>query len=262
MCAGSSFTVSKYLHVLRSSYFLILDSNEIFPVVVNAILSTPFFDTDQYLTHYWPISNGQMVDEVGSAHMMQGNLTSFIEDKCGSPNSALALNGGWTQVPSGIYFDTPEYTISLWVYPLNVSNWARIFDFGNGHNADNIVFALSFMDTENPAIQTFDKSTLKVETHTNQKLDVSHWQFLTATFNGTNTLIYINGQQKSNHFMANYSLSSIFRTNCYIGKSNWASIGYSWSYLDDLRFYNKSLTQSEIIQIMNQNGTGRNLILF
>ena len=46
---------------------------------------------------------------------------------------------------------------------------------------------------------------------------------------------------------------NLSRSNCYIGKSNWATDGYSNSYLDDLRFYNKSLTQEEINELMNYN---------
>jgi len=41
---------------------------------------------------------------------------------------------------------------------------------------------------------------------------------------------------------------------CNIGKGYvGAGIGTSSSYLDDLRFNNKSLTQSEIIELMNFN---------
>ena len=84
-----------------------------------------------------------MNDLIGSSHMIQGNLTSFIEDRFGCLNSSLALNGGWIQVPSGIYFDSPEFTISVWVYPMNVGYFSRIIDFGVGANADNILLTLS-----------------------------------------------------------------------------------------------------------------------
>jgi hypothetical protein len=58
-----------------------------------------------------------MKDLIGSADMTQGSLTSFTMDRFGNANSALALNGGWTQVPAGVYFDSIEFTISVWVYP-------------------------------------------------------------------------------------------------------------------------------------------------
>ena len=79
--------------------------------------------TDQYLTHYWPITNGTMLDTIGNSNMIQGDLTSFTLDRFGCPNAALALNGGWTQVPSGIYFNTPEFSISVWVYPQQVGGY-------------------------------------------------------------------------------------------------------------------------------------------
>ena len=59
----------------------------------------------------------------------------------------------------------------------------------------------------------------------------------------------------SNITNVNFSLSKTIRNFNYIGKPYDPSYSYSWSYLDDLRFYNKCLTQSEIIELMIQNGT-------
>jgi len=47
-------------------------------------------------------------------------------------------------------------------------------------------------------------------------------------------------------------MKTLTRSSCFIGKSNWDFHGFSSSYLDDLRFYNRSLTQIEIQQLMNQ----------
>jgi len=44
----------------------------------------------------------------------------------------------------------------------------------------------------------------------------------------------------------------VTRSNCFIGKSNWND-SFSYSYIDNLRIYNKSLSQDELIEIMNQN---------
>jgi hypothetical protein len=186
-----------------------------------------------------------MSDDIGSADMTQGFNTTFVEDRFCNPNAALALNGGWAQVPSGVYFDTPEFTIAVWVYPQSVGPYSRILDFGAG--VDNILFAL-----------TFDK-TMKPFAYLNQKnfnssvtLFLNRWQFLAVTFNGSELRIYLNDQiifQTS----TSYTFPVVTRSNCYIGKSNWQGDGFSYSYLDDLRIYNKSLSQEELIQIMNQN---------
>ena len=187
--------------------------------------------------------------------MTQGSLTSFTMDRFGCLNSALALNGGWTQVPSGSYFDTPEFTISVWVFPQQVGSWARIIDFGNGMGIDNIVFSLATFDTPKNSLHFYKNSALMLAVESSQNLTLNVWQFLAVTFNGTNERLYLNGAltYESNQ---NYNLPTLSRTNCYIGKSNWPN-GFSSSYLDDLRFYNKSLNENEILELFNQNQSSK-----
>jgi hypothetical protein len=200
-----------------------------------------------------------MLDKIGSSHMVQGSLTSFISDRFGRPNSALALNGGWTQVPSGVYFDTLEFTISVWVLPQQIGYYARLIDFGNGAGLDNLIFSLSDQFSMQPYFGVMFESNLIFTQISPQKLILGEWQFLAVTFNGNNLRFYLNGTLFIN-FNYTYTLPSLTRTNCYIGQSNWPNPpwydGYSFSYLDELRFFNKSLTQDEIINLMNvQNET-------
>ena len=189
-----------------------------------------------------------MLDQIGTADMMQGSLTSFTSDRFGNLNSALELNGGWTQVPSGVYFDTPEFSISVWVYPQQVGSFSRIIDFGNGPYKENLVFGLTFGTSLHPYVYlnktNYESSTI---------LTTNAWQHVAATYDGNNLNIYLNGLTVMSYSVT-YSLPLINRTYCYVGKSNWVD-GYSWSYFDDLRFYNKSFTQTEIMLLMNENGT-------
>jgi len=217
--------------------------------------------TDQYLTHYWStIENGTMFDQIGSAHMTQGNFTSFIEDRFACANSALALNGGWTQVPSGIYFDTPEFSISVWVLPLQVGSFARVIDFGNGHGLDNILLTISSGSLWQPTFDYYLGSKKSSSFISSQILNSDQWNMITITFNETNFRIYIN-ETLQNDLYQNVTMTGIQRSNCYIGKSNFNGDGVSGSYLDDLRFYNKSLTQEEIIELMNQKEISKYIYL-
>jgi hypothetical protein len=208
--------------------------------------------TDQYLTHHWPICFGTMKDAIGTADMIQGNLTSFVADRFGNENSSLALNGGWTQVPPGIYFDTPEFTIAVWVYPQQIESYSRIIDFGNGILLDNKVLSLSSGNSLQPFFAILSGSNYIFQTKSTKQITPNQWQFLTATNSGTIAIIYLNGTLVAESNTQNYTRPfNLSRSNCYIGKSNWVHDGYSHSYLDDLRFYNKSLTQEEIIELMN-----------
>ncbi len=211
--------------------------------------------TDRYLTHYWPIENGEMKDVIDSKDMEQGNLTSFIEDRFCNPNSALALNGGWAQVPSGIYFDTQEFTISVWVYPQQIGYASRVINFGPNY----IIFRLDSGSNNLPALNIHNKNESIGTCKSSKELVNGEWQFLTATFNGSLESLYINGELTCNLTVTSYNLPAITRLYNYIGKSHIATNGYSWSYIDDLRFYNKSLNEFEIIRLMNQTSKNTNL---
>ena len=182
--------------------------------------------------------------------MTQRNLTYFTLDRFGNENSALALNGGWTQVPSGVYFNTPEFTISVWVYPRQVGSYSRIIDFGNGNSSDNILLALSESNSLMPILQIYSGPNILISAISRQNLTLNNWQLVTATFDGTNSRIYLNGNLTVESDQE-FNLTYIERPNCYIGKSNLNSI------LDDLRFYNKSLTQKEIEDLMLLNETSK-----
>ena len=219
--------------------------------------------TDQYLTHYWPISNGTMEDEIGSSHMTQGSLTTFIQDRFGNVNSALALNQGWTQVPSGVYFKTPQFTISVWVYPQSLDKCVRVLDFATNPGSCNNSILMRLEGSCSPGFPCLGifNPTIAKQAESSQNLIQNKWQFLTGTFDGSLMSFYIDGTLNGTKTLT-YTLPTITRNANYFGKSCNPSYGYSSSYLDDLRFYNKSLTQMEIQQLMNQNLTCKYLFLF
>ena len=217
--------------------------------------------TDEYLTHYWPFSNATMTDSVDHADMHQGMNTKFVSDRFGCPNSALNLNGGWTYLTPGVYFNTSEFTISVWIYPQSVGSWSRVIDFGNGAFSDNIFLSQDSGSNFLPELCIYRGSNYIGSVRSSNSLALSQWQFLVATFNGTLMRIYVNGVLTESSNLL-YILPSLVRINNYIGKSNWNWDGFSSSYLDDLRFYNKSLTQAEIVQLMNSNSNTFFVCLF
>jgi len=207
-----------------------------------------------YLSHYWPLCNGQMTDVVGGADMQQGASTIFVNDRFGNANSALNLNGGWTYLQSGIFFNTPGFTISAWIYPLNVGPWSRLVDFGNGLGIYNVLFSLDSNTNLLPrlCIKT-DALGNEICAASSQSLVLGEWQFLVGTFDGTTISVYINGIIAGKTSVSSFLMpSSLIRTNNYIGQSNWATDGYSSTYLEELRFYNICLNPMQILSIMNE----------
>ena len=202
-----------------------------------------------------------MSDIIGTADMTQGTpLTTFVSDRFGNPSSALSLNGGYTQVPAGIYFNSPQFSISAWVYPLSVINYARVVDFGNGANSNNILLALGSPGPY-PLFLIVNGATQLTWCVSSQALVIGQWQFFAATFDGSYARMYINGLLTCTVQLVYYP-TNLLRSYNYFGKSNWND-GSSSSYLDDLRFFNVSLSQSDIVTLMNsQTLTGMFLRIF
>ena len=163
-----------------------------------------------------------MYDFIGNAHMSQGNLSSFTFDRFGNPNSALSLNGGFTQVPPGYYFNSPQFSITVWIYPYKVGIWSRIFDFSNpGSNPIEEIF-LSFSTSLSlfPTIRILSKtSTLIADSKSNFSLEVKKWYFLTATFNGSFLSLYVNGTLTNTSKVVSGQIPLVQRTNNFFGKS-------------------------------------------
>jgi hypothetical protein len=86
-------------------------------------------------------------------------------------------------VPGGIYFNTVELTISLWIYPQQVSrtNGARIIDFANGPNGlDSIYISISAQgQTLIPFFVVYEGIYQKINANAgDNRLSFIEWQFL------------------------------------------------------------------------------------
>ena len=229
-----------------------------------------------FLTHRWPICESKMVETVGGSFydMKQVSSTSFTSDRFGNVNSALALGLGYTTISSGVYFDTSEFAISIWVNPYNpypfsgsifsIYESARIIDFGIGSSNENIIFALDSTQSESspniargcptpyPTFIIYDGASKKSSVTSNRPLSENRWQHLAATFDGSQMNIYLDGVPVGAQSLQYVMPKSLVRSSNYVGKSNWAGDGKSFAYLDDLRFYNKSLNQTDIQAIMQE----------
>ena len=194
-----------------------------------------------------------MQDEIGGSDMIQGNLTEFTTDRFGNVDSALSLINGWTQISNNnIYFDTLEFSITVWVSPQSNCSHCRVLDIGNGQQMDNIIFTLSSNRNQKPYLTIYSGPKIIILAHSSLSLTLGSWQFLVATFNGTNTRIYIDGRLGIDVY-APFTLAPIQRTKCFVGKSNWLQDDLSSFYRDELRFFNKSLSQEEINLLMKES---------
>ena len=203
------------------------------------------------LQNYWPISNGKLYDLVGCNHMTLGSSVTLGNDKNGNKESAISLNGGYAMAPSDIYFNSP-FTISVWIYPNQMGSSSIIIDFAMGGANENILFGQSTGFTGRPYFQLFNSTNQVFYVISNTILNTNQWYFLVAKFDGLTASIYTNGIISGSVTIPTYFVpNSVKRIGNFIGKGNWVGNELSYSFLDELRIYNRCLSDSEIINLMN-----------
>ena len=206
--------------------------------------------------NYWPISNGQMLDLVGCAHMQQGVSTFLTSDRFGQPNAALSLNYGYTSVPSGAFFNSSQWTFTGWIYVKSSGFCCRLLEFSN-INAENVI-ALSFSDSAHSLYPFFDIFTpvsgvnaLVVGTLSSIVLQLNQWSFVAVTFDVNVLKLYINGVYSSNGMINMPVPLNLVRAYNHFGKSQYSIDAASDALLDEMRIYYRCLTSVEINALMN-----------
>ena len=83
---------------------------------------------------------------MSGANLFGGSNAGFSTDRLNSASSALNLNNGYLQAPSGKYF-TGDFTISMWLKPqtqTSAGTYHRLLDFSNGDAIDDVMFCFLY----------------------------------------------------------------------------------------------------------------------
>ena len=134
------------------------------------------------------------------------------------------------------------FTVQGWFNTTNIgSSWQRVIDLGNGAPSNNIVVGVTssklFMSTAN--------GTTLYNFITGSTLASNTWYHVSAVFSGTTASLYLNGVLVGTQ-AGMPQTQNVARTNNYWGKSNWSSDPVWQGQQDELRFWNRALTASEI----------------
>ena len=199
------------------------------------------------MINYWSFTNN-VDDSIGIAHLYDGVNAFLANDRFGYNNSALRLNSGYYCVPPGVYFSGP-FTASVWVNAKSYSKYARVFDFSVNVNNDNIVFAMFRNGISSSYFAILYGSSVTKELNCESTIVLNEWIHLAVTFNGSLTNFYYNGISSGSSLQLTNPNNAVRNLN-YIGKSNWPQDELVNAVFDELRIYNRSLTQSEIYDLM------------
>ena len=181
------------------------------------------------------------------------NGTSVYNDKKGTNHGTPTGTNNATGISSGaVRFDGDNdyvnlsndaslnlignFSIFMWINPENPSLYYRVLYEKAGQ------FEYLFWNTNSKLMVKVGADT----TSSNTVIPANEWSYVGITFNGTNIIYYLNGQDDGGFYKgSNYASSS---SASMIGIRGTLALDYLGS-IDEVLIYNKSLTASEVEQL-------------
>lgn len=204
------------------------------------------------LVGYWPF-NGSLKDETPFSN--HGTITGTITlttDRLGQANKAYNFNGG--HISTTNQMELNNFTISAWIYPTNVT-YLRVVASNARNCCDSSArgFSLSshFISNEpNISITQNDGLGYHGASGVSTDFPINTWNLITATYDGTNIRLYKNGTQIASN---TYTQSFMGTPNVGLKFGVMATDtnqGPFYGTMDDVRLYNRALTQPEIAKLL------------
>lgn len=204
---------------------------------------------DGLIAHYR--LDGNTRDSSGNGyHLQNSKITKYFNGKIGE--SAYMKPGTNTKalVSNDVInslISAGKFTVSLWIKPTDMSTYTSSLSI-LGYESTSGLFVLRINPTsETRTLSWFisDGSTLEPRITSNSVVEVNKWYHIVLVYDGTTGYMYVNNVKQND--TENRSLNSSPSVPFYISGQSDAYGGY----IDDVRFYNRILSESEIDTIYN-----------
>ena len=201
------------------------------------------------LVAYYPF-NGNINDESGNSNDCINNGAYLIHDRFGNANSAYYFDGVDDYILSGF---EPSGLNSLsacgWIKQENVSElYARIFGVQTSSGRFH-----AMINPENQKVTTEIRiEGVTSQFNSNDSIAENQWYFLCSIYDNMSLKIYLNGSESGAIDVTGFidEIGQNVAIGCDYGSS---ALHFFNGIIDDIRFYNRALTQSEISELYHQN---------
>jgi endoglucanase len=187
---------------------------------------------------------------------------SNIADSVGGPvwtgtlPDGGALGGGrltlspasqqYASLPSGIVGSLTDFTVMAWVNLNSVSNWCRIFDFGNNTTSNLFVTPQNGGTGTLRFAVTTNGGGAEQQVNCASTLSTGVWHQVAITLSGARAVLYLDGIAVGTNSGITLNPSTLgSTTNNYLGKSQYPD-PYLDGAFDEFRIYNAALSPEEI----------------
>jgi hypothetical protein len=169
----------------------------------------------------------------------------------------------------GEYVSLPTFP-AVWINGFTGCTWAsfqnddrnyeRLFDIGNGAATDNILLA-RWATSTTPYFLSYSGSSYTSYSYVNASTIVDNtFKLYCGTIDGAaqKLRLYVDGVKVTE---GNGNYNNVERVSNFIGRSNWHAFDADFrGIIDDVRFYSRALTDTEILQLY-QEGTAQQLTI-
>ena len=159
-----------------------------------------------------------------------------------------------TGINSTSVFNTNGLSFTCWIKSNNTGTNGRIFEFGNSTvSAPNTMVINIVSNVLNTAIKINGGTTTFYDTGYAINNNIWHhicWTLTYSTGSTSNHNVYVDGNVIYQTATGKYPNNAVTYPACYIGKSTYTDPLFN-GIIDDFRFYNRILSQSEVLTLYN-----------
>lgn len=237
---------------MSRSYFTILVA-----VVVLVPAGTTFANLTDGLIAYYPFS-GNANDASGSGHNGTVYGASLTADRFGNLNSAYSFDGvdDYVRIPDDPQLDGMDsLTLSVWV-KLNDSNQEmEVLNkyFHSGYPLDGS-YNIGIDGWGPLAVFQYNTKDAYVIKISDEPLPIEPWHHIVGVYTGTEGILYIDGSKAAlsrddpdSYGPVNRTINNDLLIGC--GEQSGGLVKFFSGKVDDIRIYNRALTDSEIYDL-------------
>jgi len=170
----------------------------------------------------------------------------------GKVRNALVFDGrdDYVEVPKNPTLDLDYFTLAAWIYPNAFGNWWVIFSDWDGSDARVNIFLRT--DVGGALQCIFGDGTSVYSIAVSGALTLKTWQHVAATYDQVKLSIYRDGELLDSKAVTAVPYKSPQNLN--IGRRPIYNDNFWNGLIDEVRIYNRGLTQAEVRRVMQLGG--------
>ncbi len=213
-------------------------------------------------------NNGIMMSMDGATDWVTSGSTCGYQvlDQSAADGTALDFDGTNDMVNTNFIMPaTSTFSIETWVYPRSTNYDRIVSNYSSAVNGSIILDSYNATDNgRGIRFNVYGTSNVLHSVGAANALTLNAWNHIAATFNNGAMVIYVNGFEVVTGTAPFASIPQITSSFVFGEDKVVGTVEYLNGKLDEVRFWNKALSQSEIMADMNNclTGTEANLLAY